>query len=782
MQRALVPRMWVKLCFFDSEVVGGELVYGEALQKSRNEDNDNHFTGPIPDQIGSLTRLRVLNSSSNLLQGTIPPNLSACVNLKAVDLSANTILGTIPTTLWMLSKLQVLNLAQNQLTGPIPTSIGNLSSLNTLNLGTNTLSGPIPRELGHLKALEQLQLSINNLTGTVPSSLYNVSSLVLFALASNDLYGEVPSDIGFWLPKLLVFHNCFNQFTGTIPPSLHNRTKIQSIRMSHNHLVGSVPPGLDKLHDLTMYNIGFNRIVDTLDFVASLTNSTVLRYLAIDENLLSGTIPESIGDLSAGLSKLYIGGNRISGKIPASIGWLTSLTLLKMSHNLISGEISPEIGQLKQLRMFGLAGNRLSGEIPASLGNLSLITQLEMYENELVGRIPDSFSEFQLLLSLDLSSNHLEEAIPNGVFTLTSLTSLLNLSHNSLTGHLPQDIGMLGNLVVLDLSNNLLSGNITDSVGQCKSLQVLSMSNNSLSGLIPNSLGNLKGLQSLDLSSNRLVGSIPQSLEKLQALQLLNLSFNDLDGNVPKEGVFRNRSAVYLEDNPNLCFGLSSCDGFSPSHRRKMAVHTVVIITLAVFLFYGVMLLELVTGKSPTDESFVGGLSLEKWVRAAFPNRTAEVIDTELDVTNVIRSGACTISPEKQLMCLVSMIQIALCCVLESPETRSSMRDVLHQLESIKEALVKKPQIAVFSQREELKAKLRTVINDEAAVWKTRAKQHWLREGDGNTKFFHSIANDRRRANWIGTVVDNGVTYQSEEEKKSYFYRRPAFRGGSTVF
>nr|CAD1844468.1 unnamed protein product [Ananas comosus var. bracteatus] len=110
---------------------------------------------------------------------------------------------------------------------------------------------------------------------------------------------------------------------------------------------------------------------------------------------------------------------------------------------------------------------------------------------------------------------------------------------------------------------------------------------------------------------------------------------------------------------------------------------------------YGVMLLELVTGKSPTDESFVGGLSLEKWVRAAFPNRTAEVIDTELDVTNVIRSGACTISPEKQLMCLVSMIQIALCCVLESPETRSSMRDVLHQLESIKEALVKKPQIVV---------------------------------------------------------------------------------------
>lgn len=73
--------------------------------------------------------------------------------------------------------------------------------------------------------------------------------------------------------------------------------------------------------------------------------------------------------------------------------------------------------------------------------------------------------------------------------------------------------------------------------------------------------------------------------------------------------------------------------------------------------------------------------------------------------------------------------------------------------------------------RGELKDNLRKVLSDEAALWRTRAKQHWLREGDGNTRFFHFVANGRRRANWIGTAAKNGVRYHSEEDKQSYFYQ-----------
>lgn len=74
--------------------------------------------------------------------------------------------------------------------------------------------------------------------------------------------------------------------------------------------------------------------------------------------------------------------------------------------------------------------------------------------------------------------------------------------------------------------------------------------------------------------------------------------------------------------------------------------------------------------------------------------------------------------------------------------------------------------------REELRTKLNTVLKDEESLWRTRAKQHWLREGDDNAKFFHSIANGRRRVSEIGPIVDEGLTITGEEDKKNYFYRK----------
>lgn len=73
--------------------------------------------------------------------------------------------------------------------------------------------------------------------------------------------------------------------------------------------------------------------------------------------------------------------------------------------------------------------------------------------------------------------------------------------------------------------------------------------------------------------------------------------------------------------------------------------------------------------------------------------------------------------------------------------------------------------------RDELKAKLRGVLNDEASMWRTWANQHWLQEGDRKTKYFHSIANGRQRANGISEVLENGRVYQSEEEKQAYFFQ-----------
>ncbi|KAK3231278.1 hypothetical protein Dsin_003159 [Dipteronia sinensis] len=546
---------------------------------------ENHLTGIIPDQIGDLSSLVVLNLSSNSIRGTIPLNITMCLNLRILDLTGNKISGAIPEGLSHLLNLESLKLSQNQLSGKIPTSISNLTSLLTLNLATNELVGMIPGNLGRLQNLRFLDLSINHLTGTVPPSLYNISSLIYFAVASNQLWGEIPSDVGEKLPNLLNFNFCINKFTSSIPGSLHNLTNIQSIRLAHNDLSGSVPPGLENLVELLMYNVGFNQIVSSgnegLKFITRLTNNTRLRFLAIGDNLLEGVIPDSIGNLSNSLTNLYMGGNYIHGRIPASISHLNNLALLNLSNNYLSGEIPREIGQLVEMQELYLAANKITGSIPNSLGNLRKLSVIDLSANNLVGRIPTTFVGFQKLLWMDLSDNRLNASIPKEVFSLSSLTTLLNLSNNLLSGPLPQEIEALESVVAIDLSNNSLRGSIPYVIGNCKSLEELFMANNMFSGIIPDTVGKVKGLAILDLSLNQLSGTIPRSLQNLHALQLLNLSFNNLEGLVPTDGIFKSLSRVKVEGNPKLCLNLP-CDGKGGNKTRSTSVYIFVPITIAI--------------------------------------------------------------------------------------------------------------------------------------------------------------------------------------------------------
>ncbi|KAI3857292.1 hypothetical protein MKX03_003134, partial [Papaver bracteatum] len=78
---------------------------------------------------------------------------------------------------------------------------------------------------------------------------------------------------------------------------------------------------------------------------------------------------------------------------------------------------------------------------------------------------------------MDLSGNELNGSIPGQVLSgLSGLTSLLNMSRNSLSGSLPQEIRNLKNVVTIDLSHNKLSGSIPNSIEECRSLQKLFMS------------------------------------------------------------------------------------------------------------------------------------------------------------------------------------------------------------------------------------------------------------------------------------------------------------------
>ncbi|KAI4324506.1 hypothetical protein MLD38_029990 [Melastoma candidum] len=87
----------------------------------------------------------------------------------SIDFSSNSFEGLIPDTLGELQALYVLNMSYNELSGPIPSSIGNLQQLESLDLSSNKLNGTIPEALSDLNFLALLNLSYNQLVGKIPT-------------------------------------------------------------------------------------------------------------------------------------------------------------------------------------------------------------------------------------------------------------------------------------------------------------------------------------------------------------------------------------------------------------------------------------------------------------------------------------------------------------------------------------------------------------------------------------------------------------------------------------
>ncbi|XP_031093564.1 putative receptor like protein 25 [Ipomoea triloba] len=83
--------------------------------------SSNKFNGDIPDSIGALNSLHLLNLSHNALIGKIPQEFGNLTQLESLDLSANQLSGEIPVQLTKLTFLSVLNLSVNEFCGKIPT-------------------------------------------------------------------------------------------------------------------------------------------------------------------------------------------------------------------------------------------------------------------------------------------------------------------------------------------------------------------------------------------------------------------------------------------------------------------------------------------------------------------------------------------------------------------------------------------------------------------------------------------------------------------------------------
>jgi Leucine-rich repeat (LRR) protein len=189
---------------------------------------------------------------------------------------------------------------------------------------------------------------------------------------------------------------------------------------------------------------------------------------------------------------------------------------------------------------------RYSANLTGHLPDLSALTNLrEIYlsHNQLTGPIPDWISALTNLQVLVLYDNQMTGPIPD----LSALTNLLALSlgTNQLTGPIP-DLSALTNLQWLVLFDNQLTGPIPD-LSTLTDLLEISLYNNQLTGPIPD-LSALTNLEVLLLFNNQLTGPIPD-LSALTNLQRLVLSGNQLTGLIPDLSALTNLSLLRLDSN-----------------------------------------------------------------------------------------------------------------------------------------------------------------------------------------------------------------------------------------
>jgi serine/threonine protein kinase len=102
---------------------------------------------------------------------------------------------------------------------------------------------------------------------------------------------------------------------------------------------------------------------------------------------------------------------------------------------------------------------------------------------------------------------------------------------------------------------------------------------------------------------------------------------------------------------------------------------------------YGILLLEMFTGISPTDERFSNGLNLHKHVEVTFSAGVMEIIDAKLWTSDKEDENRFVL--ENSADCLVSVVQCGLLCSKEKAKERIGMNDVVNLLNSARTKLQK---------------------------------------------------------------------------------------------
>ncbi|KQJ86893.1 hypothetical protein BRADI_4g08305v3, partial [Brachypodium distachyon] len=344
-----------------------------------------------------LLSIEYLSLSNNRLSGEIPSALGNLSGLWHLDLGGNMLYnnlsGLIPASIWNISSLTAFSVQQNMLSGTIPPDAFN----NLPRLHFNLFSGVVPPELGSLRNLNWLQLSNNLLQAKGPkdweflSALANCSQLQTLDLCTNKFGGVLPDSFS----NLQSFFAFSNKISGSIPLTIGNLTELNYFDLDANAFSGSIPSTLGNMTNLLALGLSSNKFTGQLsdnNLEGSLPQElgnlkNLLEFHAYSNNL-SGEIPSTLGECQL-LRNLYLQNNILTGRMPSFLSQLKGLENLDLSTNNLSGEIPKFLGNISMLYYLNRSFNAFVGEVP-NFGVFAGATAISIQgNNKLCGGIPD---------------------------------------------------------------------------------------------------------------------------------------------------------------------------------------------------------------------------------------------------------------------------------------------------------------------------------------------------------------------------------------------------------
>ncbi|XP_058216644.1 uncharacterized protein LOC131327496 [Rhododendron vialii] len=667
---------------------------------------DNNFGGVLPKSISNFsTRLRKLSLYDNYIVGSIPTGIGNLVNLQILGIENNHLSGNIPVDIGKLRKLEYLYLDVNNFYGEIPSCLSNLTSLSELTLSKNNLQSSIPSSLGKCQRMQELNLGHNNLSGIIPKEVISISSLLSLDLSSNNLAGNLPAEVGN-LKNLEEFYASENKLSSGIPSTLGSCVKLRLLYLDGNKLWGNLPATLANLRGVEVLNLSNNNFSGQIP--KYLDGFIFLNTLDLSFNDFEGAVPER--GVFKNASAIFVEGNN------KLCGGVAELQL--RSCNSIKGRRKGfTIGKLILSVSFGL------------LGLLVMLGVLYLCWSKKTTKVP----------SFRIVGNSLPQLSYQSLLRATDGFSLTNLIGVGSFGSVYKGIlDQSGKVVAVKVLNLQFRGASKSFIAECKAMKTIKHRNlvgilticssidyqgNDFKALVYEFMVNGSLHEWLHPNGNE--DDVHEELRSLNLLQRLHIAIDvasaldylhhhcwepivhcDLK---PSNVLLDNKMTARVADfglarfllkatnessaNQSSSIGMRGSVGYAPP---EYGVGNEVSTSGDVYS-YGILLLEMVTGKRPTDSMFTGSLTLHNFAKTALPEPVDNIFDQTLipqdqmgeastSISNVRNHSS--LSSHKMRECLISLLQVGIACSQEQAIDRPDINKVLTGLHKTKNILL----------------------------------------------------------------------------------------------